>query len=337
MLKKYIKKVTERTDLTFDEMKEAMEIIMTGQTTDAQISALLIALKMKGETVEEVTAAAMVMREKAHYVEIDEDIIMDTCGTGGDGYGTINISTAVSIVAAAAGVAVAKHGNRSVTSECGSADVLKALGINTDISHDKIKKCVETTGIGFFFAPSCHAAMKFAMGVRKEVGVRTIFNLLGPIINPARNTHHLMGVFSEALTEKIAGVLKNMGLVHSAVVCGKGNMDEITLAGPTKISELKDGKIETYYIRPSDFGIQEAPMEAVKGGGPEKNAQIISSIFSGKEKGAYRDVIVLNSGFALYIADKVKTPKEGVKMAAEIIDSGKAALKLEEFIKCSNS
>lgn len=337
MLKKFIKKVTERQDLTFDEMREAMEVIMTGQSVDAQIAALLIALKMKGETVEEITACAMVMREKAHYVEIEEDIILDTCGTGGDGYGTINISTAVSIIAAAANVAVAKHGNRSVTSECGSADVLKALGVNIDIPHEKIKKCIETTGIGFFFAPACHQAMKYAMGVRKELGVRTIFNLLGPIINPARHTHHLMGVFSEALTEKIAGVLKNMGLVHSAVVCGQGNMDEITLAGPTKISELKDGEIKTYYIKPSDFGIKEAPMSAVKGGGPEKNAAILMDIFEGREKGPYKDVIVLNSGFALYIADKVPTPQEGVALAGRIIESGEAAIKLKAFIECSNS
>jgi anthranilate phosphoribosyltransferase len=336
MLKKYIKKVSDRQDLAFDEMKQAMEIIMSGQTTDAQIAGLLMALKMKGETVEEITAAAMVMREKAHKVEIDEDIILDTCGTGGDGYGTINISTAVSIIAAAAGVSVAKHGNRSVTSESGSADVLKALGVNTEIPHEKIRKCVKEIKIGFFFAPSCHAAMRFAMGVRKELGVRTIFNLLGPIINPAGNKHHLMGVFSDKLTEKIAGVLKNMGHTHSAVVCGEGNMDEITLAGKTKVSELKGGKIRTYYIKPQDFGLKPAPMEAVKGGKPERNAQILRDIFSGKEKGPFRDVIVLNSGFALYIADKAKNPKAGVKMAAEIIDTGKAEEKLKQFIKCSN-
>jgi anthranilate phosphoribosyltransferase len=337
MLKKYIKKITDRQDLSFDEMREAFDVITTGQTTDAQIAAFLIALKMKGETVEEITAAAMVMREKAHYVEIKEDIILDTCGTGGDGYGTINISTAVSIIAAAADIAVAKHGNRSVTSECGSADVLKALGVNTEIPHEKIKKCVETIHIGFFFAPACHVAMKFAMGVRKEVGVRTIFNLLGPIINPARHTHHLMGVFSDTLTEKIAGVLKNMGLVHSAVVCGAGNMDEITLAGPTKVTELKDGEISTYYIKPSDFGIKEAPMEAVKGGGPEHNAKILRDIFDGVETGPFRDVIVLNAGFALYVADRVKTPLEGVKLAGEIVASGAAKRKLQEFVECSNS
>jgi len=337
MLKKYIKKITDRQDLSFDEMREAFDVITTGQTTDAQIAAFLIALKMKGETVEEITAAAMVMREKAHYVEIKEDIILDTCGTGGDGYGTINISTAVSIIAAAADIAVAKHGNRSVTSECGSADVLKALGVNTEIPHEKIKKCVETIHIGFFFAPACHVAMKFAMGVRKEVGVRTIFNLLGPIINPARHTHHLMGVFSDTLTEKIAGVLKNMGLVHSAVVCGAGNMDEITLAGPTKVTELKDGEISTYYIKPSDFGIKEAPMEAVKGGGPEHNAKILRDIFDGVETGPFRDVIVLNAGFALYVADRAKTPLEGVKLAGEIVASGAAKRKLQEFVECSNS
>jgi anthranilate phosphoribosyltransferase len=337
MLKKYIKKVTDRQDLSFEEMQQVFEIITTGQTTDAQIAAFLIGLKMKGETVEEITAAAMVMREKAHYVEIKENIILDTCGTGGDGYGTINISTAVSIIAAAADIAVAKHGNRSVTSECGSADVLKALGVNTEIPHDKIKHCIETIHIGFFFAPACHVAMKYAMGVRKEVGVRTIFNLLGPIINPARHTHHLMGVFAETLTEKIAGVLKNMGQVHSAVVCGAGNMDEITLAGPTKVSELKDGEIKTYYIKPSDFGINEAPMEAVKGGGPERNAKIMRDIFDGVEKGPFKDVIVLNAGFALYVADRVKTPLEGVKLADDIISSGAAKRKLQEFIECSNS
>jgi len=179
--------------------------------------------------------------------------------------------------------------------------------------------------------------MKFAMGVRKELGVRTIFNLLGPIINPARNTHHLMGVFSETLTEKIAGVLKNMGMVHSAVVCGAGNMDEITLAGPTKVSELKNGGIETYYIKPSDFGIKEAPMEAVKGGGPEQNAKILREIFDGGQTGPYRDVIILNAGFALYIADRVKTPQEGMKLAEEIISSGMAKTKLREFAECSNS
>ena len=337
MLKKYIKKVTDRQDLSFEEMQQVFEIITTGQTTDAQIAAFLIGLKMKGETVEEITAAAMVMREKAHYVEIKENIILDTCGTGGDGYGTINISTAVSIIAAAADIAVAKHGNRSVTSECGSADVLKALGVNTEIPHDKIKHCIETIHIGFFFAPACHVAMKYAMGVRKEVGVRTIFNLLGPIINPARHTHHLMGVFAETLTEKIAGVLKNMGQVHSAVVCGAGNMDEITLAGPTIVSELKAGEIKTYYIKPSDFGINEAPMEAVKGGGPERNAKIMRDIFDGVEKGPFKDVIVLNAGFALYVADRVKTPLEGVKLADDIISSGAAKRKLQEFIECSNS
>ena len=337
MLKKFIKKVAEKTDLTFDEMKEAMEIITTGQTTDAQIAGLLIGLKIKGETVEEITAAAMVMREKASRVEIDEDIILDTCGTGGDGFGTINISTAVSIVAAAAGVAVAKHGNRSVTSESGSADVLKALGVNTEIPHEKIRKCVKDIHIGFFFAPAHHAAMKYAGGVRKELGVRTIFNLLGPIINPAGNKHHLMGVFSAALTEKIAGVLKNMGHTHSAVVCGEGNMDEITLAGRTKVSELKNGKINTYYIKPQDFGLKPAPMDAVRGGKPEKNAQIIRDVFSGMEKGPFRDVIVLNSGFALYIADKAKTPKAGIKLAAEIIDTGAAEKKLKQFVECSNS
>ena len=205
MLKKFIKKVTAKEDLSFDEMKEAMQIITTGGTTDAQIAALLIGLKMKGETVEEIAAAATVMREKAPVVAIKEDIILDTCGTGGDGYNSINISTAVSIVAAAAGVTVAKHGNRSVTSEAGSADVLEALGVNIEMSQEKSEKMIDEIKIGFLFAPAYHKAMKFAGGVRKELGVRTIFNMLGPIINPARNTHHLMGVFAEDLTEKIAG------------------------------------------------------------------------------------------------------------------------------------
>jgi len=286
--------------------------------------------------VEEIAAAATVMREKAPMVAIKEDIILDTCGTGGDGYSSINISTAVSIVAAAAGVTVAKHGNRSVTSEAGSADVLEALGVNIDMVQEKAEKMIDDIQIGFLFAPSYHKAMKFAGGVRRELGVRTIFNMLGPIINPARNTHHLMGVFSEDLTEKIAGVMKRMGVKHSAVVCGAGNMDEISIAGKTRISELRNGKIKTYYIKPSDFGIKEAPYEAIRGGKADQNAKILLSVFKGEDRSAYRDVIVLNSGVALYIADKVKSIKEGVALAAQMIDSGKAMKKLKEFMEYSN-
>jgi len=336
MLKRFIQEIVEGRDLSFDEMKEAMDIIMSGKTNDIQIAAFLTALRVKGETIDEISAAATVMREKAEPLDIDKDVILDTCGTGGDSSGTINISTGVAIVTAAAGIHVAKHGNRAATSKSGSADVLKALGINIDLSPEEIKKCIDTVNIGFLFAPNFHKAMKYAGNVRKEVGIRTIFNILGPLTNPAKNTHHLMGVFTEELTEKIAGVLKRLGSTHALVVCGEGGIDEIILSGYTKISELKNGNIKTYRVKPSLYDIKEQPLSAIQGGSPEENARILMEIFDGTRKDAYYDAIVLNSGYALYTADKVNNPKEGMNLARTLIADGKVKEKLEQFKECSN-
>jgi len=336
MLKKFIKKVTDGQDLTSEEMTEAMEIIMSGKTTDAQIAGFLIGLKMKGEASGEIIAAAKVMRSKATRVEVKKDIILDTCGSGGDGHGTINISTATAIVAAAAGITVAKHGNRSITSKSGSADILKELGVNIEAGPEKVAECINNAGVGFIFAPGYHKAMKYVMPARKELGVRTMFNILGPVVNPAMHTHHLMGVFSPELVDKIIEVFKGIGLKHALVVCGEGGLDEISLSGSTAVAELKGGKIEKYTVSPADFGLKEAPVEEIKGGDPAENAKILNSIFSGKEKGACYDVVVLNSGFGIYTGDGAGSPKEGIEKAKEIIDSGKAAAKLKELIECSN-
>jgi len=336
MLKPYIKKLTERQDLTEAEMRLAMEIIMTGGASDAQIAAFLTALKMKGETVDEIYAALAVMMEKADKVKLDDKIILDTCGTGGDGANTFNISTAISVIAAAAGITVAKHGNRALTSRSGSADVLKALGVNIELSVQAVKNSIKKTGLAFLFAPGFHKAMKYAGPVRRELGVRTIFNVLGPLANPAKNTHHLMGVYSPDLTEKIAGVLQKSGNVHSLVVCGAGNTDEVALWGETKVTELKAGMIKTYTIKPEDFGMTRRGIQEVAGGTPEENAAIMRGIFDGTRKDAYRDAVVLNAGCALYAADRTGTVKEGIELAAMVIDKGLAQKKLHELIQCSN-
>ncbi len=337
MLKKYIKKITELQNLTQEEMNDAMQIIMSGQTNDIQIASFITALKMKGETSDEIAAAARVMKEKAVKIKVEGDIILDTCGTGGDGFNTFNISTASAIVCAAAGIKVAKHGNRALTSRCGSADILKAAGVNIEAPPDKVKKSIEEINIGFIFAPAYHPAMKYAMPARKEIGVRTIFNLLGPVVNPANNTHHLMGVPNNELVDKISEVFLKLGLKRGLVVCGNGCLDEIALSGKTKIAEIKDGSIEKYEIQASEFIEKEYPVESIKGGTPEENAQILKDIFSGKEKGAYYSAVVLNAGFAIYMCDMVKNARDGIKTAGDIISTGKAAKKLQEFIEFSST
>ena len=337
MLKKYIKKITERQDLTQEEMNEAMQVIMSGQTNDIQISSFITALKMKGETSDEIAAAARVMKEKAIKIKVEGEIILDTCGTGGDGFNTFNISTASAIVCAAAGIKVAKHGNRALTSRCGSADILKAAGVNIEANPEKVKKSIEQINIGFIFAPNYHPAMKYAMPARKEIGVRTIFNLLGPIVNPANNTHHLMGVPNNELVDKISEVFLKLGLKRGFVVCGNGCLDEIAVSGKTKIAEIKDNSIKKYEISASEFIKEEYPVEKIKGGTPEENTQILMNIFSGKEKEAYYNSVVLNAGFAIFMCDMAKDTKEGIKAAGDIISSGKAAKKLQEFIEFSNS
>lgn len=337
MLKKYIQKITKHQDLTQEEMKEAMQIIMSGQTNDIQISSFITGLKMKGETSDEIVAAARVMKEKAIKIEMDSDIILDTCGTGGDGLNTFNISTASAIVCAAAEIKVAKHGNRALTSRCGSADILKAAGINIEAPPERVKKSIEEINIGFIFAPNYHPATKYAMPARKEIGLRTIFNLLGPIVNPANITHHLMGVANNELVDKISEVFLKLGLKRGIVVCGNGCLDEIALSGKTKVAEIKDGNIKKYEIRASEFIKNEYPIERIRGGAPEENAQILKDIFSGKEKEAYYSSVILNAGFAIYMCDKAKNAQEGVKIASDIISTGKAAKKLQEFIEFSNS
>ncbi|ACX73532.1 anthranilate phosphoribosyltransferase [Methanocaldococcus vulcanius M7] len=330
MIENAIKKIVEFKDLDKKEAEEVMEEIMGGYAKPTQIASLLTALRMKGETIDEITAFAEVMRK--HSIKIHPNVpkLLDTCGTGGDNLNTFNISTATAFVVSTY-VPVAKHGNKAVSSKSGSADVLEALGVNLNVSIEKIKRSIEELGIGFLFAPQFHPAMKYATPVRRDLGIRTVFNVLGPLTNPANANYQLMGVYDEKLTEKLANVLKNLGLKGALVVHGSG-MDEITTIGKTKISEMKNGEIKTYYIDPEDFGIKKAKLDEIKGGNSEENAKIIRGIFEGEEVGAKRDIVVLNSAFALYIADETKNVEEGIKLAEKSIDSGKALKKLEDLI-----
>lgn len=328
-----IKKVIAGENLNVDESVKVFTDIMSGSATDAQIAALIVALRIKGETVDEITGAASVMREKATLVlPSKKDFVIDTCGTGGDSLNTFNISTAAAFVAAGAGATVAKHGNRSVSSKCGSADVLEALGVNISISPEKMKDCLDTVGIGFLFAVSLHKAMKYAIGPRKEIGIRTIFNVLGPLTNPALAPSQLLGVFSPTLTETMAMVLKNIGSRKAYVVHGLDKLDEISISAPTQISEVSNGSVRTYTIQPEDYGLQRANLSDIKGGNSSDNAEIIKSILNGKT-GPQRDIVLLNSGFALSASGIASDPEEGIKLAAQSIDSGKALGKLEELIE----
>lgn len=331
-----IKKVVTGVNLSKAEAEEVFSEIMTGNATDAQIAAFITALRMKGETVDEITGAASVMRDKATRITpAQPSFIVDTCGTGGDGSNTFNVSTATAFVAAGAGASVAKHGNRSVSSKCGSADVLEALGVKITISADRMKECLDSVGISFLFASSLHLAMKYAIGPRKEIGVRTIFNVLGPLTNPALAPAQLLGVFSADLTEKMAHVLLNMGTKKAYVVHGLDSLDEISISGPTQISEVSDGKVTTYTISPQDYGIKPAPIEAIKGGDASHNAQIIREILNGAQ-GAQRDIVILNAAFALAASGIAKTPNEGIEMAKESVDKGYALKKLEILATVTN-
>jgi anthranilate phosphoribosyltransferase len=321
--------------LTTAQSIEVFTTIMNGEATDAQIAAFIVALRMKGESPEEITGAATVMREKATPVlPENNEFLVDTCGTGGDGANTFNISTAAAIVAAGAGATVAKHGNRSVSSKCGSADVLEALGVTINASPETMKNCLDRAGIAFLFASSLHKAMKYAIGPRKEIGIRTIFNILGPLTNPARAQRQLMGVFSEKLTETMAAVLNSMGSRRAFVVFGMDSLDEISVAGSTKVSEVADGSVKTYQITPEEFGIKRAPSSELLGGSPVDNAEIIRAILSG-QNGPRRDVVVLNAAFALAASGRAATPKEGIAMAERSIDSGAAREKLEMLKRLS--
>jgi anthranilate phosphoribosyltransferase len=342
MIREAISMVIERKDLDEEQMVGVMNEIMSGEATPAQIGSFITALRMKGETIEEISGAAMVMREKATRittgVAVDKDeILVDTCGTGGDSSGTFNVSTTTAFVVAAAGIPVAKHGNRSVSSQCGSADVLEALGVNLDLTPEQVGNCVREVGIGFLFAPMLHGAMKHAIGPRREIGIRTIFNVLGPLTNPAGANVQLLGVYSPDLCEKLARVLGRLGTLRALVVCGAGNVDEFTVTGETEVAELSNGEVRTYTVRPEDAGLVRSRLVDLKGGDtPEESAVILRDVLGGAE-GPKRDMLLLNSGAALYAAGKVLGLKTGVELAARILDSGDALAKLETLINFSQN
>ena len=332
-----IKAVISRQNLNESEMHDVMNSIMTGQTTDAQIGAFLVGLSMKGETIEEITASAKVMRALATSVELNSnDYLVDTCGTGGDGLGLFNISTASAFVVAAAGGKVAKHGNRSISSKSGSADVLEAAGINLNISPELISQCIEEIGLGFMFAPAHHSAMKHAIGPRKELAVRTIFNVLGPLTNPAKAPNQIMGVYDKSLVEPIANVLKGLNSRHVMVVHSEDGLDEFSIANTTYVAELKDNNISTYTIHPRDFGLEEGNLDSIKAENAEQSLALINEAFSGK-KGVARDIIALNAGAAIYVSGLVSSFDEGVTQANQILSDGSAQDKLDAYILASNS
>jgi len=335
MIQESITKLIEKQDLTQQEAEQVMNEIMSGKATDAQIAGFLVALRIKGETIDEITACAKVMREKALIIKPKAKPLIDVVGTGGDKSGTFNISTCAALVVAGAGIAVAKHGNKSVSSKCGSADVLTALGVKIDLEPKKVEQCINEIGFGYMFAPKFHEAMKYAIGPRKELGIRTVFNILGPLTNPAEASYELMGVFSSDLTEPLAAVLGKLGCKHAFVVHGNG-LDEITLEGETRVSEYKDGHVRNFTIKPTDFGIRIADLNEIKGGSPEECAKIIIAILTGKEKGAKRDVVLLNAGTAIFVAGKADSIKKGIDIAKNSIDSGKALKKLEQLKEWTN-
>jgi anthranilate phosphoribosyltransferase len=335
MIKEAIAKIITRTNLSEAEAEAVMREIMQGEATDAQISSYMTALRMKGETVEEITGSARVMREKAVQVRIDGKYQVDTCGTGGDMAHTFNISTTAAFAVAAAGVTVAKHGNRSVSSKSGSADVLQALGVNIEMPSHRAEECIREVGIGFLFAPMMHQAMKYAIGPRREIGVRTIFNLLGPLTNPAKVTSQLMGVYSADLTGLLAQALGNLGAKHAFVVHGMDGLDEITITGKTKVSEYKDGSVKEYFLHPSDFGLPTGKPEDLKGGDGKDNAAITLDILKGR-KGPCRDIVLLNAAAALTASGRTSELKQGMTVAADAIDSGAALKKLEQLKQFTN-
>jgi anthranilate phosphoribosyltransferase len=319
--------------LTRAEAAAAMDEMMSGEATGPQFGAFLTALRMKGETVDELTGFAEVMRAKVTRVETGLPIV-DTCGTGGDASGTFNVSTAAAFVVAGAGVPVAKHGNRAMSSQCGSADVLEALGVKIDLPAEGVAACIREAGIGFMFAPLFHPAMRHAVAPRREIGIRTVFNVLGPLTNPAGARSQVLGVPDPALPEKMARVLLALGCKHALVVHGRDGVDEISIAGPTFVAEVAGGEVRTYEIRPGDVGLDESPLSALKGGDAATNARIIRAIFSG-DRGPARDIVVLNAAAALVAGEAAATLLEGVKLAGDVIDRGQALAKVEALAACS--
>jgi len=332
MLKTFILKIVEGNALTREEASMAMDMIMQGNATPSQIAAFITALRMKGETVEEITGLAEKMREHAIRIYPHGQHLVDTCGTGGDLSGTFNISTISALVAAGAGVQIAKHGNRSVSSRCGSADLLEALGVKIDIDPKKVEECIDKVGIGFIFAPNFHKAMRFAAPTRKEIGIRTVFNILGPLTNPAHAKAQVLGVFNPDLTETMAAVLKNLGVEHALIVHGMDGLDEISISDKTKVTQLIDKKIETYYIEPEDFGLHRAKKEEILGGSVAENTEIAIEILENEEKGPKRKVVLMNAAAAIYVGGKAKDLKGGLNLAEKSIDSGAAYKKLQELV-----
>jgi len=330
-----IRAVIERRDLQASEMREVMRLIMTGAATPAQIGGFLVGLRMKGETVEEIAAAAEVMRELATRVGVSGPHLVDTCGTGGDGASTFNISTAAAFVVAAAGGKVAKHGNRSVSSKSGSADVLEAAGVSLELNPEQVAQCVNEVGVGFMFAPKHHGAMKHAIGPRREMGARTIFNLLGPLTNPAGAPNQVLGVFSEQWVEPLAEVLQRLGSEHVLVVHAEDGMDEISIGASTRVAELKDGRVRVFTVQPEDFGMKRADVATLAVATPEDSLKIIERVFANNEAGAARDIVALNAGAAIYAAGLASDLRSGVQRALEVIASGAARDKLAALVKLS--
>lgn len=334
MLKAYLNQVVEGRNLSQKEAGAAMDVILNGKATEAQIGAFLTALKIKGEVIEEIAGFAQTLISQAEKVKHTKPVICN-CGTGGDTKNTFNISTAVAFVLAGAGVTVAKHGNRSVSSSCGSADVLTALGVNVDLPAARVSEEIEALGIGFLFAPALNKAMRFVAKPRKELGFRTVFNLLGPIINPAHLDYQLVGVYDRALTEKVAAVLQAVGVKQAMVISSDDGMDEISTHAKTKVSELRNGKICSYEIDPAQYGFVQGTMQEYQGGDPEESAKLLAAVLAGEE-GAKRDIVLLNAAAGLYIADAVPSIEAGLELAAATIDSGAAQKKLTALIEFSN-
>ena len=335
-LKGILAKLSEGNDLTKDEAMYTQDMILTGQATEAQIACILTALKMKGETLDEITGFAAVLRDKANTISPDVDNYVDLVGTGGDCTYSFNISTTSAFVVAASGLPVAKHGNRSISSKSGAGDVLEALGVNIAADPDVVKKCVEEVGIGFMFAPHFNPAMKYVGKVRKDLGFRTIFNILGPLSNPSRAKAMVVGVYTSKLTDVIAKAMMNIGVERAFVVSGCDNMDEITLTGGTTISEIKDGRVNTFTVTPEQFGFKRCGLDELQGGDSTVNAGITKNILSGKEKGAKRDIVLLNAGATLYVGGMADSIQAGIRLAQETIDSGKALKTLEALVNASN-
>lgn len=331
-----INTVIEGNHLNTEQMTTVMRAVMSGETTPAQVAGFLVALRMKGEVVEELTAAASVMRELSAKVNVATENLVDTCGTGGDSKGTFNVSTSVAFVVAAAGARVAKHGNRSVSSKSGSADLLETAGVNLQLTPDQVAKCIEEVGIGFLFAPAHHSAMKHAIGPRKELGVRTMFNLLGPLTNPANAPHQVLGVFSEQWVEPLANVLKSLGSKHVLVVHADDGLDEISIAGNTQVAELKEGEVSRYSISPQQFDMAEGNLSDIVAKDSAESLQIVNDVFENKA-GAALDIVKLNAGAALYASDKAATLEDGVRMAADAIASAAAKNKFQQYIDYTNS